>query len=154
MTPFADDLAHDATRVLDVVDNIKNTVIKPSLIHGYGLFAKSALAAGTVLTVLDGQRVDYDFYYRICDKFDLKDEIKNQLFMEWNCISGDMLLVRQFRTKYSYINHSRTPNCKLMGFPPTLWTCTEIKEGDELTLDYRDEPLPQNYISRHGSTYL
>lgn len=141
----------------NVIDNIPETYLSNSTIHGVGLFAARNIGAGTLLAVLDGQIVSFDFYYSMRDRYsnnnDRKD-IQDNIFMEWNCIPGDKLLCRMFRTKYSYINHSRTPNCKLIGNPPALWTYEDIREGHELTLDYREEPLPSAYVSGHGSSYL
>lgn len=137
-----------------VIDNISHTEIKLSELHGLGLFAERKLSAGTKLATLDGQVVEYDFYYLVKDKLNIDPTADNYVFMEWNSLPNKKLLARMFRTKYSYINHSRTPNCKLLGNPPELWTYQDIEIGEELTLDYRDEPLPDNYLTGHGSTYL
>lgn len=137
-----------------VIDNIAHTEIRLSEVHGLGLFSVRKIGAGIKLATLDGQVVDYDFYYLVKDKLSIDPTADNYVFMEWNSLPNKKLLARMFRTKYSYINHSRTPNCKLIGSPPELWTYSDIEIGEELTLDYRDEPLPDNYLTGHGSTYL
>lgn len=42
--PFS--IVEDHTSKLDVVDNIAQTAISPSLIHGYGLFSTAMIPAG------------------------------------------------------------------------------------------------------------
>lgn len=138
----------------EVNDNIENTKISFSTIHGYGLFATKLISSGSLLSKLDGQIVDFETFEKIKVDLGLKKEAEASLFMEWNGLPKDKLLVRMFRTKYSYINHSISPNCKLIGSPPQLWSCNNINAGEELTLDYRDEPLPKAYLSGHGSSYL
>lgn len=41
--------------ISDVIDNLAFTDIKPSKIHGFGLFATQFIAEGTPLGTLDGQ---------------------------------------------------------------------------------------------------
>lgn len=86
------------------INNIRQAEIRQSPIHGLGLFAAEPLGAGVTLCVLDGQRVPWDLYSRTADKLAAP-------FIEWNALNPDLLLVRYFRTKYSYINHARQPNC-------------------------------------------
>ena len=74
------------------------------------------------------------------------------LFMEWNALDTETLLIRPFRTKYSYINHSRSPNTMLARFPLRLTAIFDIDPGDELTIDYRREPLSDDYL--RSATYL
>lgn len=138
-----------------IVDNIINTEIKLSLIHGHGLFATKPIKAGMKLTTLDGQIVGFDFYYKVKSLVPISEGLLDYLFMEWNCLSEDKLLARMFRTKYSYINHSRQPNLKLMNNKnPEIWSINDIGIGEELLIDYREEQLPKSYLQGHGSTYL
>lgn len=128
-----------------VLDNIAHTRIAPSPIHGLGLFSVNPLPAGTILVILDGQVVPWSVYTstRLCD--------------EWNALPGERLLVRPYRTRYSFINHSRTPNAAVTLLPTTqvkLETLRDIRADEEITLDYRNEPLPAEYLATHGRTYL
>lgn len=128
------------------IDNIPNTIVSNSQVHGQGLFAASTIAKGTQLCFLDGQVVN------------IKDLPSNEVIsLEWNALPDDKVLVRPVRTKYYYINHSRTPNAEVslsddgrLG----IIAVTDLKPGDELLLDYRREPLPDEYLNGHGSTYL
>lgn len=132
-----------------VLDNIAVGVIAPSNIHGFGLFASRDLPVGALLSVLDGQRVPWEIYRFF-------HEGSGDAFNEWNALSPVELLVRPFRTKYSFINHSRSPNCKAMAVngAVVVETLSFIPSGEELTLDYRMEPLPSEYLAGHGATYL
>ena len=133
----------DLTRVLDT---IQDTRIAPSPIHGYGLFSRCLMPAGRLLAQLDGQRVPWSLHRAL------------ELCEEWNALSPDWLLVRPYKTKYGFINHSRQPNARLELQPSgdrlKLFTARAIAAGDEITLDYRNEPLPEDYLSAHGNSYL
>lgn len=69
-------------------------------------------------------------------------------------MSEDTLLVRPFRTKYSFVNHSRTPNVRIARHPLRLVALRDIAEGEEFLLDYREEPLCREHLEGHGATYL
>ena len=126
----------------DVVDNLIHSTIKPSNIHGLGLFSTNDIPAGTELGVLDGQVIPEALHRKL------------NLTLEWNAIAPETLLVRPYRTKYSYINHQRSPNLVLRGFPPKVVALCDILHGEELSLDYRKEHLSEEYIETKGKLYL
>lgn len=128
--------------VSDVVDNLINTYIESSQIHGLGLFTKGDLKKGDVLGTLDGQIVDWGLH------------TKYSLSFEWNAISDNKLLVRPYRTKYSYINHSRQPNLLILYNPIRIVADEDISKDTELSLDYRLEPLNNEYLENQGKQYL
>lgn len=123
----------------DVIDNLINSYISESNIHGNGLFASENIKEDTTLGTLDGQYIDWDLH----KEYDFT--------LEWNAIAKNQLLVRPYRTKYSFINHSRTPNLEIRYNPIRIVSLTNITKGEELTLDYRKEPLPDDYIQNKGS---
>lgn len=125
---------------IPIVDNICYSEIKNSKIHGNGLFANSNLKKNTTLGVLDGQVVKWN--KTLYEQF------------EWNALEENIILIRPLRTKYSYINHSRYPNLILRKYPLRIITVYDIDKNEELTLDYRKEPLPKDYLQGHGATYL
>lgn len=133
-----------------IVDNICYTEIKPSEIHGYGLFALKQFHQGETLCWLDGQVIDWQSYNEIYRKNIYGNN--HIMFREWNALSQNTLLVRIVRTKYGFINHSKSPNLIIKYDPIRVVALREIKSGEELTLDYRCEPLSEEYIKR--STYL
>jgi SET domain-containing protein len=127
-----------------VVDNIHNTEIKKSKIHGYGLFATTLIKSGSILCILDGQIVSWSSYDRVSSTKPFGDYSDN-LFMEWNFLEHNVIMFRPFRTKYSFINHSIDPNVILRRYPVTLISIQDIHKGEEITIDYRKEPLNYNY---------
>ncbi len=137
-----------------VIDNIATGIIKKSPLHGYGLFAECDLAEDQIICVLDGQVMDWDFYDELVKARNLSEVLTEAFFMEWNALSPNTLLVRPFRTKYSFINHSRTPNLRISGWPLRVVAARTIEAGEELLLDYRKEPLRKEYLEGHGSTFL
>lgn len=130
--------------VPEVIDNIEAAYISPSEIHGHGLFAVNELHPGETLCTLDGQVVPWRLHSA------------ERLSTEWNALPADRLLVRPYRTKYFYINHSRLPNLVIRqdGDALTIVVARTIGRDEEMTLDYRQEPLPREYIEAHGHTYL
>lgn len=141
-------------REATVIDNVSPTYIDDSDIHGLGLFAAESLERGTVLGTLDGQVMSWDRYCSVRAALSLPPDAKEYLFLEWNALAPDTLLVRAFRTKYSYINHARQPNVELRSRPLEVVALRDIAQGEELLLDYRKEPLNEEYLAGHGSTYL
>lgn len=134
-----------------VVDNLPGTLVQPSSLHGNGLFAARDLAEGEVLGTLDGQVVDWATFADMqrARPFGVAGD---ELFTEWNALAQDTLLVRPFRTKYGFINHSRTPNTELVRDPLRVVVIRAVSVGGELTLDYRSEPLRPEYLRE--ATYL
>lgn len=129
-----------------IVNNIPNGEIRLSNVHGYGLFASENIPAGIMLCKLDGQKIDYDTFCDIRDGLHARADVKRYIFMEWNSLPDSTLLYRACRSKYSYINHSRQASLMVKGNPPELWTIADVSKGEEMFLDYRNEPLPIKYI--------
>ena len=139
------------SRLKFVVDNIPDTEIRSSAIHGNGLFATRDFEAGEIIATLDGQVVNWPSYERIKSTLPYGDH-NDDLFMEWNALSADTLLIRPFRTKYSFINHGRVPNIQRIDGPLRLITTMAIAAHTELLIDYRDEPLSPKYLQQ--ATFL
>ena len=74
--------------------------------------------------------------------------------MEWNALSATTLLVRAFRTKYSYINHSKNPNVQVVHKPLRIEVIKKIKIGEEILIDYTKEPLRDSYLQKKGKEFL
>lgn len=129
----------------DLVDNIPAGYVAPSRLHGHGLFARAPIAAGERLARLDGQVVPWALHERLA------------LVEEWNALAGDRILVRPYRTKYYYINHSRAPNAEVRRDADDrveVVALAAIGGNEEITLDYRREPLAAAYLAGHGASYL
>jgi len=140
----------------NTINNIRQGYIAPSKIDGFGLFAKINIDKGDILCIFDGQTMSWEKYHEIKKNFssNIKTPYEQYIFMEWNALDEETLLVRPFRTKYSYINHARIPNVKIAKYPLRLIAIEDITKDAEITLDYRKEPLNYEYIKNHGSTYL
>jgi hypothetical protein len=129
----------------DIIDNMPGTTIKKSHVHGFGLFSESTFPLGQLLATLEGQIVPWQLHK------------EKQLTKEWNALPNERVLVRPYRTKYYYINHSRTPNLVIQRDQDDklqIITLRGVSVGEELLLDYREEPLAVSYLSGHGETYL
>lgn len=137
------------------IDTIKNTFIKESHLHGFGLFATGAINNEQILYLFDGQIVSTRDYEKI--ELLMGEQMgayKNYIFMECNYLDVNTRLVRNFRTKYSYINHSRSPNVEIKHHPMRLVSLKNIVVGEELTVDYRKENLSPEYLSKPSNQYL
>jgi len=140
----------------NTINNIRQGYIAPSKIDGFGLFSKVNIDKGDILCIFDGQTMSWGQYHEIQENLisQIKSPYEQYIFMEWNALDEETLLVRPFRTKYSYINHAREPNVAIEQYPLRLIAIENIGKDMEITLDYRKEPLNYEYIKNHGSTYL
>lgn len=126
----------------EILDNVPRTRVRPSPIHGRGLFTEVDVAEGQLLGVLDGQAVDPT----------VRPEV---LFgEEWNALAEDRLLVRPIRTKYGFINHAPDPNCELVDEGRVIRALRDVPAGTELTLDYTAQPLPPAYLADPRADFL
>lgn len=112
--------------------------VKPSKIHGLGLFADEKIPAGTVVWEFD-------------PKFDLvfsEEEVKKMSEIQQNLIYHFAYFSKRFK-KYVYCadntrftNHSNTANTDSVGFPNKQENCDvankDIEAGEEITVNYRD----------------
>lgn len=138
-----------------VVDNMPAGRIGRSDTHGHGLFARYDVPKGAVVgTMDDGQVIGWDDFDALVARHSDGLGASSDLLMEWNALSEDTLLVRPFRTKYSFVNHSRTPNVRIARHPLRLVALRDIAEGEEFLLDYRKGPLRREYLEGHGTTCL
>jgi hypothetical protein len=95
-----------------------------------------------VLCRLDGQVVDAQCYPAVVDA------------LEWNALTPRLLLVRPLRTSYGYINHGKRPNVAIDADGYTMRACQPIAPGDELTMDYFAQPVPQAYLDSDEAAAL
>lgn len=136
-----------------IIDNIRNTYIDISSIHGFGLFAKKPIQAGAILCELDGQKMDWAHYEKLRKTINL-GEYQDYIFMEWNALDPKTLLVRAFRTKYSYINHSKSPNVEVKYDPTRIEVIKNIDEHEEIVIDYSKEPLNEEYKADKEKSFI
>lgn len=156
------DYRHNATadlafNIAHTLQTIPDTEIRNSSVHGFGLFAKKTILAGTQLCRLDGQWMDFFDYENL--RVRLSGSVgrtQHYWFMEWNYHNG-RLLARPMRTSYSFINHSVIANAVVKpttdGFL-SLEACKTIREDDEIFTDYGLEGLPRGYLDNPSAQYL
>jgi len=140
------------------VPTINHVTIKPSPIHGFGLFADKDFAENMMLCTLDGQWLEPEEYQRLKEGYSDGESPSplNNLLVECNGLSGKVL-ARAYRTHYSWINHSSEPNVYLhqKGHAPlSLRTLRPIKAGEELVLDYSKETMPDVGYSERSKELL
>jgi hypothetical protein len=134
-----------ADRMLDgapFIETIAGAEVAPSAIQGRGMFARRTWAVGEVLCVLDGQVIDVTRHPAVIDA------------LEWNALSPQRLLVRALRTSYGFINHSGRPNIRIDEDGRTMRACQPIAPGDELTMDYFEQPVPPAYLASSEAAVL
>jgi SET domain-containing protein len=118
-----------------VIQTVSDAELRPSKIHGTGLFSTRSRPPGEVLTVLDGQEIDPSWYPTVMENLD------------WNALAPDRLLVRALRTSYGYINHSTSPNVEIDVSGRIMRTARTVAAGEELTMNYFAQPLAPAYLS-------
>ena len=117
-----------------VIDNAPDCYVAESGIHGRGLFAGRDFDRGEV--VLD-YAIDLDKWKLV--KFEDLDpwRIANEQFIG---LSSRICLTTESFCKFSYVNHSRKPNCWCDFTNFVLHPMRPVKKGEEITIDYRTEP--------------
>lgn len=83
------------------IKTIKNTVVLPSSIHGFGLFSTETIPKGTLLTTLQGQVVPSKLYKKLI----ISNKFPKELFVEKTTLPSGDILAMPFRTSYGFINH-------------------------------------------------
>lgn len=100
-------------------DNGPDTYVKKSGVDGLGLFAAKDLNPGDVV-------VDYNL-----------SSVNTHILFD-NDLSTD----NHKRSKFSFINHSREPNCDWIVRDRVIVAAKPIFQDEELFIDYRMEPRP------------
>ena len=125
-----------------LIETIPDTYVAPSGTQGQGLYSRRAWAKDEILCVLDGQVVEANRYPVLLTE------------MEWNALPDEMLLVRPLRTSYGFINHSADPNTEIDADYRTIRAVRTIAAGEEITLDYAAQPVPQGYLERDDTDFM
>jgi SET domain-containing protein len=124
-----------------MLDNAPDCYVKNSSIHGLGLFAGKHFKKGDV--VLNFGLFPEEWYTSLYCKLSEEKKKRSGYIMldDSRCITTDK------RTKFGYVNHSRTPNCDYDLKNRLLIANCNIKINSEITIDYRHEPLPKGESS-------
>ncbi|HDP90002.1 MAG TPA: SET domain-containing protein [Thioalkalivibrio sp.] len=97
--------------------------VADSGIHGKGLFARCAIAAGTYLGEYDGPETD-----------------ENGMHVLWAETEEGDWIGRDGQNLLRYINHSEAPCAEFEGFE--LYAVAAIEPDQEITIHYGDEFEP------------
>ena len=117
-------------------DNAPDTYVKESSIEGFGLYTAKDFVKGDLI-------VDYNLFPENWYNKKYADLSEEQIRKNWyvmidteNCITNDKY------SKFSYINHSRTPNCFWDIDKRIIIADRDLKKDEELFIDYRLEQRP------------
>ena len=104
-------------------------MVKPSSIHGQGLFATAPLKAGTIIMVWGGT------LYTRQDLIDIRAGKRKVPEFSYSFIEEDLLLAAPPDGMDYYVNHSCDPSV-WMADNVTVVARRDIEVGDEITGDY------------------
>jgi hypothetical protein len=117
-------------------DNGPGTYVKKSGVEGFGLFASKDFSPGDVV-------VDYNLFPASWYKMKYADLTQEQIARNaYVMIDSEHCLTNDKRSKFSFINHSREPNCDWIIRDRVIVAAQPIFQDEELFIDYRMEPRP------------
>ena len=114
------------------IDNAPDTRVLRSKIEGCGLFATKDFAVGEII-------VDFRGFDQYWFRIPFKSLDPKQISRNWYIPDGDYCYTCDKSSKFTYINHSREPNCSWHIADKLVKAAREIKKDEELTIDYRLE---------------
>ncbi len=121
-------------------DNGPDTYVKKSHIDGFGLFAMKDFNPGDVV-------VDYNLFPKSWYKMKYADLTEEQIARNaYVMIDNENCLTNDKRSKFSFINHSREPNCDLIVRDRVIVAAVPIFKDEELFIDYRVQPRPSGAV--------
>ncbi len=114
--------------------NYENFVIvKPSAIHGSGIFATVDIPCGSEIMLIDGEVIS--------EEECIRREEEGNVYIFWN---ENSYLDTTKTQKIKYINHKCDFNCEVLETDNDglkLGACRNIAAGVELTIDYGYEEI-------------
>jgi SET domain-containing protein len=117
-------------------DNAPDTIVKESSIEGFGLFASRDFKKGELI-------VDYNLFPENWYNMKYADLSEEQIKKNWYVmIDNELCITSDKYSKFSYINHSRNPNCFWDIDKRIIIADKDIQKDEELFIDYRLEPRP------------
>jgi hypothetical protein len=116
-------------------DDGPDTKVKASFTEGYGLFAGRDFSPGEV--VINYGLFPDSWFPTTYEELTDEQRFKNLYVM----LDSERCIATHSWSKFSYINHSRKPNCVWNLDEKLVIASKNITRGDELFIDYRLEPL-------------
>lgn len=111
-----------------------NTILKPSSIHGLGVFATESIKKGTAV-YQHNPRLDLIL---TATKFARLDPQDQALIMHYGGIDKRLGRYRLSYDDLRFLNHSEKPNLVYDSATDQIIALRDISSGEELTQDYRD----------------
>lgn len=111
-----------------------NTILKPSSIHGLGVFVVGRIKKGTAV-YQHSSRLDLILTATDFIKLDTRDQI---LIMHYGGIDKRLARYRLPYDDLRFLNHSEKPNLAYDEATDQIIALRDIVSGEELTQDYRD----------------
>lgn len=116
-------------------DNAPDTYVRASAVDGYGLFASRDFKAGELILAYTSDNGWYEI--------EISKLTPEQIAKNWYIMLNDKICTTSdITTKFSYINHSRTPNCSWHIAQKKITALRDIRMDEELYIDYRNEIRP------------
>ena len=117
-------------------DDAPYTYVKESGVEGFGLFAAKTIRRGDLV-------IDYRMFPKDWCKIRYQDLTEEQIRKKWYVmLSSEECITSDKWSKFSYINHSREPNCDWVLNIHKIIANRDIKRDEELFIDFRIEPRP------------
>lgn len=107
----------------------ENIIVKPSGIHGDGIFTTTDIPEGTRIMVISGEVIG-------AEECERRENEENNVYIFWN---GDNYIDVSKTDKIKYVNHNCDANCHIEDRDEnSLWLVAsrDIRSGEELTIDY------------------
>ena len=106
--------------------------VDDSGIHGKGLYARVSIKKGEYMGTYDGPEGIEEG----------GNVLENGSHVLWVEEEDGTWIGRDGQNILRYLNHNKKPHAEFNGFD--LYAIKNIKEGEELTIDYGDEPDPDD----------
>jgi hypothetical protein len=117
-------------------DDGPDTYVGTSGVEGCGLFADRDFQVGETV-------VDYALFPEHWHALRYDQLSEEQIRKNWYAmLDGERCITSDRYSKFSYINHSRTPNCFWDLDHYRVTALHPLVDGEELFIDYRLEPRP------------
>lgn len=115
----------------------ENLIVKESPVHGKGLYSNKEYTEGETITIIYGEQIDEDECVR-------RENEENNVYIFYKDDNEYIDVANQPQLRY--LNHSCEYNCDIdedENGNLILYAVSDIKSGDELTIDYGYEEIYQ-----------
>lgn len=127
----------------NLIDNAPKCRPGQSPIHGYGLIAFETISIGEVVIDFSDPKIYVEKLFT---------ELEDWRVEGWKYTGLDesKCVISEYFTKYSLLNHSRTPNAVSNFEERKIFALVPIHPGEEVTVDMRLEPMASTQKSYYS----